>query len=103
MVGVSIGWEAIADLYTCQGLPPVVVPTPMWYPSRVLVEDREVGRATSLAWSPARGSIAGFGFLDVEHCQPGTEVGVVFDVHEITSAVPATVVELPHLPRRRAT
>jgi aminomethyltransferase len=102
MVGLLVGWEAIADLFTRQGLPPVVVPTPMWYPCRVVAGGRDIGRATSLAWSPARRSIAGFGFLDVDHAAPGTEVAVVFEVHDLTAPVPAIVVDLPHLARRRA-
>jgi glycine cleavage system aminomethyltransferase T len=86
MVGLSVDWEAIADLYVRQGLPPVVVPTPMWYPSRVVAD----------------GSIAVIGFLDDGHCRPGTEVGVVFEIHDVTAPVPAAVVDLPHLPRQRA-
>jgi aminomethyltransferase len=102
MVGLVVDWEPIAELFTRQGLPPVVVPTPMWYPCRVVVDGHDVGRATSLAWSPARGSIAGFGFLAPEHCRPGTEVAVMFDVADASGPVRAVVVELPHLPRRRA-
>jgi aminomethyltransferase len=102
MVGITVDWEPIAQLFVSQGLPPIVVPTPMWYPSEVEVDGRVVGRATSLAWSPARGSIAGFGFLPIEHTQPGTEVAVRFQVAGTEGLARAMVVELPHLPRRRA-
>jgi aminomethyltransferase len=102
MVGLLVDWQPIADLFTGQGLPPVVVPTPMWYPCRVQVGGRDAGRATSLAWSPARRSIAGFGFLAVEYSRPGTEVTVVFDVAGTSGPVRAVVVDLPHLARRRA-
>ena len=102
MVGLVVDWEPIAELFTRQGLPPVVVPTPMWYPCRVTVDGHDIGRATSLAWSPARTSIAGFGFLAVEHCRPGTEVAVMFDVADASGPVRAVVVDLPHLRRRRA-
>lgn len=102
MVGLLLDWTAIAALFTDQGLPPVVLPTPDWYPKPVVVDGRPIGRATSLTWSPARRSVAGFGFLEASFCRPGTDVEVEFDVHQRTGHVAATVVELPHLPRRRA-
>jgi aminomethyltransferase len=102
MVGLLVDWRPLAELYTAQGLPPVVLPTPAWYPKPVVAGGRPIGRATSLTWSPARQSIAGFGFLATEYIAPGTEVAIEFDVHERSAPVPAIVVELPHLPRRRA-
>lgn len=102
MVGLTVDWRPIADLFVGQGLPPVVIPTPMWYPSQVEVDGRTVGRATSLAWSPARASIAGFGFLPIEHSATGTEVAVRFQIADSSGLAPARVVDLPHLRRRRA-
>jgi aminomethyltransferase len=102
IVGLVVSWEPIADLYASQGVPPVILPTPSWYPKPVIADGHTIGRATSLAWSPARGRIAGFGLLEISYCRPGVEVMVLFDAHELTAPVPATVVELPHVARRRA-
>lgn len=101
MVGLLIDWQEIAELYTKQGLPPVVVANPMWYPSTVKKDDKKIGRATSIAWSPAAQSIVGFGFLEKEYCEPGIEVTVEFTIKNETGLVNAKVVKLPFLELQR--
>ena len=102
MRGLLIDWEGIAGLCTKQGLPPVVVPVPIWYPLDIIENRKSVGRATSIAWSPAANSIAGFAFIDVEYSDPGTKVSVEFEVGSETGLVNATVADLPFIGIKRA-
>ncbi len=101
MAGVLIDWRGIADLHTTQGLPPTVVPKPIWYPLTVYKNQTKVGRATSVAWSPAVSSIVGFAFLEPEFCEPGTSVAVEFSVGEKTGRVDATLARLPFIQMKR--
>ena len=102
MRGLLINWEGIAALCTKQGLPPVVVPVPIWYPLNIIKNHKSVGRATSIAWSPAANSIAGFAFIDAEYSEAGTEVSVQFEVGQETGMVNATVARLPFIDIKRA-
>ena len=102
MRGLLIDWEGIAGLCTKQGLPPVVVPVPIWYPLDIIENRKSVGRATSIAWSPAANSIAGFAFIDAEYSDPGTKVSVEFEVGNETGLVNATVADLPFIDIKRA-
>ena len=102
MRGLLIDWQGIADIFIRQGLPPVVVPVPIWYPLNIMKHDNCIGRATSVAWSPAANSIAGFAFIDTEYSATGTEVSVQFDIGSETVPVDATVADLPFIDIRRA-
>ena len=102
MVGLKIDWQAVADLYIRQDIPPRVGATPIWVPLPVSKDGAPIGRATSAAYSPAAGGMAAFGFLDKEYCVPGTEVSVEFDVEEVSGPVNAEVVDLPFLTLKRA-
>ena len=101
-VGLHIDWKGIAELFTKQGLAPVVVPTPIWYPLRVIKNDRTIGRATSIAWSPTIQGVIGFGHLEKEYCAPGTEVSVEFHVKDKVAQINASVVKLPFIDLKRA-
>ena len=100
--GLHIEWQGIADLYTGQGLAPVVVPTPIWYPLTVMKDDRKIGRATSIAWSPTIQTVIAFGHLEKEYCEPGTDVTVEFYVKDKAGRVNAKVVNLPFIDLQRA-
>ena len=100
-VGLQIDWQGIAEMYTAQGLAPVVVPTPIWYPLVVMKDGKKIGRATSIAWSPTIQKVIGFGHLEKEYCEPDTEVAVEFHVKDKTGLVNARVVKLPFIDLRR--
>ena len=101
MRGLLIDWEGIAGLYTKQGLPPAVVPVPIWYPLNIMVDGKTIGRATSIDWSPAANSIAGFAFIDAEYSDPGTKVSVEFGVGSETGLIDATLARLPFIEIKR--
>ena len=102
MRGLLIDWQGISGSYIKQGLPPVVVPVPIWYPLNIIKDHNCIGRATSISWSPAANSIAGFAFVDAEYAETGTEVSVQFEIGNETALVKATVAGLPFIDLRRA-
>ncbi len=102
MVGLLIDWSDLSELYIERGLSPIVASIPMWYPAVVIKDGARIGRATSITWSPAAESLAGFGFLQIDHCAPGTEVMVEVTVVDGFGSVNARVVELPFRELRRA-
>ena len=52
LVGLQLDWYDIEGLYDAQGLPPAISPTVDRSPVPVFAGGRQVGRATSLGWSP---------------------------------------------------
>jgi folate-binding protein YgfZ len=56
--------------------------------SRVLDAGKEVGRVTSAVHSPARGAPLVLAYLEIEHGEPGTRLGI-----EVESQATATMVE----------
>ena len=52
LVGLQLDWYDIEGLYDAQGLPPAISPIVDRSPVPVFAAGRQVGRATSLGWSP---------------------------------------------------
>jgi aminomethyltransferase len=65
---------------------------------------RQVGRATSTAWSPILKKAIALGSVDAGHAQPGTELEIEWTVEARRGSVAAGVVDLPFFdpPRKRA-
>ena len=102
MRGLLIDWNGIAELYVKQGLPPVVVPVPIWYPLDIKKDGKNIGRACSIAWSPSKNSIAGFAFVDSECAEEGTSMSVEFYVGDECALVEAKIAKLPFIDIKRA-
>ena len=64
--------------------------------------DTTVGRATSITWSPAVGSMIGFGIVEADSTEPGTVLSIDFPARKSVGSVAATVVPLPFLAHKRA-
>jgi glycine cleavage system aminomethyltransferase T len=72
-------------------------------PVPVYKDNRQVGRATSIAWGTTIKKMVGFGSLDKELEKTGSRVSVEYSVEGERGKVAATVVPLPFLdlPRKR--
>jgi aminomethyltransferase len=105
LVGLEIGWEGIERLYAAQDLPPALSPMTSREQVPVFGRYRQVGRATSTAWSPTLKKAIALASLRKEHAEPGTRVALEWTVEGRRGRVPATVVPLPFFdpPRKRAT
>ncbi|MEA2536632.1 MAG: aminomethyltransferase [Chloroflexota bacterium] len=106
LVGLELAWDDIVELYDAQGLPPsapAVVSrehTPLFDASG----GRQVGRVTSLGWSPILKKPIALASVPASYEPLGSKLSVEWTVEAKHGRVGATVVELPFLdlPRKRA-
>ncbi|HEX2089669.1 MAG TPA: aminomethyltransferase family protein [Actinomycetota bacterium] len=105
LVGLAIGWEGIERVYAAQDLPPTFSPMTSREHVPVFGRYRQIGRATSTAWSPTLKHAIALASVRNEHAEPGTRVAMEWTVEGRRGRVSATVVPLPFFdpPRKRAT
>jgi len=94
-VGLEIDWVALEDLYGQHGLP-AALPSTAWRESIPLYRSgRQVGRATSGAWSPILKKNLALARVDTPHSSLGTQLDIEVTVEWVRSTVPARVVQTP--------
>ena len=101
LVGLQLDWCGIEGLFSAQGLPPAISPVVDRSPRPVFVGGRQVGRATSLGWSPILKQAIGLASVPASLEPPGSRVDVEWTVEGRRGRVAATVVELPFLDLER--
>ncbi len=105
LVGLALDWADIERLFDDQGLPPAISPVVDRSPVPVLGRNgRQVGKVTSLGWSPILKQAIGLASVPPALERPGSRLLVEWTVEGRRGQVGATVVDLPFLdlPRRRA-
>jgi aminomethyltransferase len=95
-VGLEIDWDELEKLFAEQGLPPEV-PAAAWRDPRPVYEPegRQVGQATSGAWSPILKKNLALATVDAPYCETGTELRIEITVEFHRRRVKATVVDKP--------
>lgn len=104
IVGLEIDLGSYERLFTRIGLPPEF-PTAAWRGSVALHKDgRQVGYATTGAWSPVLKKYIALATIEKEHAAPETRLEMEVTVNHKRTAARATVVKLPFFdpPRKRA-
>jgi aminomethyltransferase len=106
LVGLELTWDHIVELYDAQGLPPTA-PAVVSREHKPLYDAngaRQIGRVTSLGWSPILKKPIALASVPASHEPVGSKVSVEWTVEARRGRVGATVVELPFLdlPRKRA-
>ena len=103
LVGLQLDWYDIEGLYSAQGLPPAISPIVDRTPVPVYAGGSQVGRVTSLGWSPILKQALALGSVPPRHSTVGTKLSVEWTVEGRRGRVGATVVDLPFLdlPRKR--
>jgi aminomethyltransferase len=104
IVGLEIDWREVEALHERVGL----VPTAPAAASRVAVPvsagGRQVGRATTTAWSPMLKKLLALATVDAPHTSPGSRVQFEVTVDAVRHHVSATVVPTPFFnPARKTT
>jgi aminomethyltransferase len=101
LVGLQLDWNDIEGLFSAQGLPPAISPVVDRAHRPVYVGGRQIGRATSVGWSPIlKQAIA---LVSVPPAQEalGAHVDVEWTVEGRRGRVDGTVVPLPFLDLER--
>jgi aminomethyltransferase len=104
LVGLELDWYDIECLFSAQGLPPAISPVVDRSPRPVFVGGRQVGRATSIGWSPILKQAIALVSVPPPQEAPGSRVDVEWTVEGRRGRVAGRVVPLPFLdlPRKRA-
>ena len=101
LVGLELDWYGIEGLFSAQGLPPAISPIVDRSPRPVFVGGRQVGRATSVGWSPILKQAIALASVPPSLEPPGSKVDVEWTVEGRRGRVAARVVELPFLDLER--
>jgi aminomethyltransferase len=104
IVGLEIDWGRYENLYREWGLPPHV-PSAAWRGSVPLYFDsRQIGWATTGAWSPALKKYIALGTVERARGSPGSTIEMEVTVEHVRKKVPAMVTKTPFFdpPRKRA-
>ena len=99
LAGLDIDWRAVVEAHLEKGVPPNVSPRVEWIAKPVHEGGHPVGRASSVTWGPTVEKLIGFGHLLRRLGEPGTEVGVVWDIPGAGESIeaPAVVTGLPFI------
>jgi len=103
LVGLELDWAGVEGMFAKHGLASMISPFVDRAPVPVYRDNRQVGRATSIAWGTTIKKMVGFGSLDKDLEKTGSRVSVEYSVEGERGKVAATVVPLPFLdlPRKR--
>jgi aminomethyltransferase len=101
LVGLELDWYDIEGLFSGQGLPPAISPVVDRSPRPVFVGGRQVGRATSVGWSPILKQAIALASVPASHEPIGSRVDVEWTVEGRRGRVAGTVVEMPFLDLER--
>lgn len=94
-VGLDVEWENLERLYAAEGLPPQLPAVTQRTSVPVAALGRQVGYATSLAWSPLLKQFMALAHLESAHARPGNLVMVEVTIQHQRRYTPARVVPLP--------
>ncbi|MFZ9703499.1 MAG: aminomethyltransferase family protein, partial [Candidatus Limnocylindrus sp.] len=104
LVGLELDLNVFEDAYLDLGYA-IEHPLRAWRHVTPLTRKGEtIGRATSGTFSPLLKRSIALGFLPAKHAEPGSSVGIEWQIEETRQQIPATVVPLPFLdlPRKRS-
>ena len=101
LVGLELDWYDIEGLFSAQDLPPAISPVVDRSPRPVFVGGRQVGKATSVGWSPILKQAIALASVPPSHEPVGSKVDVEWSVEGRRGRVAGTVVDLPFLDLER--
>ena len=101
LVGLELDWYDIEGLFSAQDLPPAISPVVDRAPRPVFVGGRQVGKATSVGWSPILKQAIALASVPPSHEPVGSKVDVEWSVEGRRGRVAGTIVDLPFLDLER--
>jgi aminomethyltransferase len=105
IVGLEIEWPDVEALYEKKGLAPVAPAATSRVAVPVVRGSKQIGRATTTAWSPSLKRLIALATIDKPHYEEGTRVEFEITVEGVRHFVGARVVPTPFFnpPRKTAT
>lgn len=105
IVGLEIDWSQVESLYEKVGLPPVAPAAASRVAVPVVRGTRQIGRATTTAWSPTLKRLIALATIDRPYYEDGTRVDFELTIEGVRHFVAAKVVPTPFFnpPRKTAT
>jgi aminomethyltransferase len=103
IVGLAIEWSDVETVYDRAGLTPVAPAAASRIPVPVFKNGRQVGRATTTAWSPTLKQLIALATIDAPHFDEGTRLEFEITVEGTRHFVGATVVRTPFFSPSRKT
>ena len=105
VVGLELDWTEVEAAYERVALAPVAPATASRLPVPVMRDGRQVGRATTTAWSPTLKRLLALATVEAPYFSEGTRLEVEVTVEAVRLFVGATVVKTPFFnpPRKTAT
>ncbi|HET7031380.1 MAG TPA: aminomethyltransferase family protein [Candidatus Limnocylindrales bacterium] len=101
LVGLELEWAGIEGLFSDQGLPPAISPVVDRSARPVFLGGRQVGRATSVGWSPILKQAIALASVPPSQERVGSKVDIEWSVEGRRGRVGASVVPLPFLDLER--
>jgi aminomethyltransferase len=103
VVGLEVDWSDVEALYERQGLAPVAPAAASRVAVPVMRGNRQVGRATTTAWSPTLKQLIALATIDAPHFAEGTRLRMEVTIEATRHFVGATVVRTPFYSPARKT
>ena len=105
IVGLEVDWSDVEAAHERLGLPPVAPAAASRVAVPVMRNGRQVGRATTIAWSPTLKRLIALATIDAPHFAEGTRLQIEITVEAVRLFAGATVVKTPFFnpPRKTAT
>ena len=103
IVGLEIEWAEVEAAFERLGLTPVAPAATSRIPVPVLRSSRQIGRATTTAWSPTLKRLIALATIDAPHFEHGTRVEFEITVEGARHFVGAKVVPMPFFNPSRKT
>ncbi len=103
LVGLEIDWIEVENLYDKFGLTPAAPSQASRVAVPLYVGDKQVGKATTTAFSPLLKKLIALASVETEHSKPGTKLQMELTIEAMRMKTGATVVKLPFFSPARKT
>jgi glycine cleavage system T protein (aminomethyltransferase) len=95
IVGLEINWPEVESIYERVGLPPAVSPIASRVAVPVFGNGRQIGKATSTAWSPVLKRLIALATVTSDFARPGSKIEIEMTVEAVRHRVSAQVAKTP--------
>jgi aminomethyltransferase len=103
LVGLEVDWVAVEELHERFGLTPAAPTQASRVPVPVYAADKQVGKATTTAFSPLLKKLIALASVDTAQAKVGTKLQMEITIEAVRQKVAVKVVELPFFNPKRKT